>query len=92
MVYIQTDAAINPGNSGGPLVDTEGELVGINTFIRTTSGGSEGLGFALPSALVALAYPQLREYGHLHRAVIGLRCRPSRRSSRTVSACRRAQG
>ena len=72
VVYIQTDAAINPGNSGGPLVDAEGELVGINTFIRTTSGGSEGLGFALPSALVALAYPQLREYGHLHRAVIGL--------------------
>jgi serine protease Do len=72
VVYIQTDAAINPGNSGGPLVDVEGELVGINTFIRTTSGGSEGLGFALPSALVALAYPQLRDYGHLHRAVIGM--------------------
>jgi serine protease Do len=70
--YVQTDAAINPGNSGGPLVDISGDLVGINTFIRSESGGSEGLGFALPSALVALAFPQLRDYGHLHRAVTGL--------------------
>ena len=72
LVYVQTDAAINPGNSGGPLVNVNGELVGINTFIRSASGGSEGLGFALPSAFVGLAYPQLRDYGHLHRAVIGL--------------------
>jgi len=72
LVYIQTDAAINPGNSGGPLVDVKGELIGINTFIRSASGGSEGLGFALPSTLVSLAYAQLREYGHLHRARIGL--------------------
>lgn len=69
---MQTDAAANPGNSGGPLVNVNGEPVGINTFIRSASGGSEGLGFALPSAFVALAYPQLRDYGHLHRAVIGL--------------------
>jgi serine protease Do len=70
--YVQTDAAINPGNSGGPLVDISGDLVGINTFIRSESGGSEGLGFALPSALVAVAFPQLRDYGHLHRAITGL--------------------
>jgi len=70
--YVQTDAAINPGNSGGPLVDSSGDLVGINTFIRSESGGSEGLGFALPSALVTLAFPQLRDYGHLHRAITGL--------------------
>src|SRR5205085_8616671 len=49
MIYIQTDAPINPGNSGGPLVAADGRLVGINTFILTQSGGSEGLGFAIPS-------------------------------------------
>jgi serine protease Do len=72
LVYVQTDASINPGNSGGPLVDAAGDVVGINTFIQTLSGGSEGLGFALPSALIALAYPQLKEFGHLHRGLIGL--------------------
>jgi serine protease Do len=70
-VYIQTDAPINPGNSGGPLVNVDGELVGLNTFILTESGGSQGLGFAIPSAVVASAYPQLRKYGHLHRGLIG---------------------
>jgi serine protease Do len=72
IAYVQTDAAINPGNSGGPLVNMDGRLVGLNTFIRTESGGSEGLGFALPGAVVALAIPQLREYGHLHRATLGM--------------------
>jgi serine protease Do len=70
-IYIQTDAPINPGNSGGPLVNIEGELVGLNTFILTESGGSQGLGFAIPSAIVAAAYPQLRKYGHLHHGQIG---------------------
>jgi serine protease Do len=71
-VYIQTDAPINPGNSGGPLVDADGALVGIDTFILTQSGGSQGLGFAIPSAIVAAAYPQLRKFGHLHRGLIGI--------------------
>jgi serine protease Do len=72
MVYIQTDAPINPGNSGGPLVNAEGEVVGVNTFILTQSGGNEGLGFALPSGVVNVAYQQLRKFGHIHRAQIGL--------------------
>ncbi len=72
MVYVQTDAPINPGNSGGPLVNVDGELVGINTFILTESGGNEGLGFAIPSAIVAFAYPQLRRYGHVHRGETGI--------------------
>jgi serine protease Do len=71
-IYIQTDAPINPGNSGGPLVNVDRELVGLNTFILTESGGSQGLGFAIPSLVIAVAYPQLRRYGHLHRGVIGI--------------------
>src|SRR5205823_10427374 len=72
MVFIQTDAPINPGSSGGPLVNVDGELVGINTFILTEGGGNEGLGFAIPSATIAFAYPQLRKYGHVHRGETGL--------------------
>jgi serine protease Do len=71
MVYIQTDAPINPGNSGGPLVDIEGRVVGINTFILTEGGGNEGLGFAIPSGVVRRIYQQLRKQGHVHRQVIG---------------------
>jgi serine protease Do len=71
MVYIQTDAAINPGNSGGPLVDVEGNVVGINTFIYTKSGGNEGIGFAIPSGIVRYAYEQIRQFGRVKRRVIG---------------------
>ena len=67
MVYIQTDAPINPGNSGGPLVDTDGYVVGINTFILSAAGGSEGLGFAIPARIVHFVYENLRRYGHVHR-------------------------
>jgi len=72
MIYIQTDAPINPGNSGGPLVNVNGEVVGVNTFILTQSGGNEGLGFAIPSSVVNVAFRQLRKFGHLHRAEIGI--------------------
>lgn len=72
LVYVQTDAAINPGNSGGPLVNVSGEVVGVNTFILSQSGGNEGLGFAIPSGIVDVVYRQLRQFGHLHRTEIGI--------------------
>jgi serine protease Do len=72
LVYVQTDAPINHGNSGGPLVNVNGELVGINTFIVSDSGGSQGLGFAIPGALVQMAYSKLRRFGHLHRGELGI--------------------
>jgi serine protease Do len=71
MVYLQTDATINPGNSGGPLVDLDGRLIGINTMILTQSGGSEGIGFAIPSNMAASIYQQLRENGRVQRGEIG---------------------
>ncbi len=72
MVYIQTDAPINPGNSGGPLVDSEGHVVGVNSLIITQSGGSEGIGFAIPSSIAKQVYQQLKTQGHVHRAQLGL--------------------
>lgn len=72
MVYVQTDAPINPGNSGGPLVDVNGDVVGVNTFILSQSGGNEGLGFAIPCGVARIAYQQLKQFGHLHRSEIGI--------------------
>jgi serine protease Do len=72
MIYIQTDAPINPGNSGGPLVDADARVMGINTFILSQSGGSEGLGFAVPSNIIRNVYTQLRDSGHVHRSEIGV--------------------
>ncbi|MDP9054136.1 MAG: trypsin-like peptidase domain-containing protein [Acidobacteriota bacterium] len=71
-IYIQTDAPINPGDSGGPLVNTKGEVVGLDTFIFTQSGGSEGIGFAIPSPLIQVVCDQLRAQGHFHRLVMGI--------------------
>ncbi len=71
LTYIQTDAPINPGNSGGPLVDMNGSVLGINTFILSQGGGSEGLGFAIPARVVDFVYRSLRKYGHVHRVEIG---------------------
>ena len=75
MIYVQTDAAINPGNSGGPLVDTNGRVVGINTLILTQSGGSEGIGLAIPSNVVRNVYNQVRTEGHVHHHQIGVSAR-----------------
>jgi len=70
--YIQTDAAINRGNSGGPLFDMQGEVIGINTAIYSPSGGSVGIGFAIPSDEVAAVVQQLRLYGKPRRGWIGV--------------------
>ena len=71
-IYVQTDAPINPGNSGGPLVNIRGEVVGVNTFIVSQSGGNEGLGFAIPSATARTVFRQLREHGQLRKQEIGM--------------------
>ena len=73
MFYIQTDAPLNPGNSGGALVDIDGNLVGINTLMLSQGGGSEGLGFAIPAAIVKFDYESLRKYGHVQRVAFGAR-------------------
>jgi serine protease Do len=70
--FIQTDASINPGNSGGPLVNMQGEVVGINTMIFSRSGGSEGIGFAIPSNLTNKVYAQLIKSGRVTRGYLGL--------------------
>jgi len=69
--FIQTDAAINPGNSGGALINTRGELVGINTGIFSQSGGYQGIGFSVPSNLVQHVVNDLREFGQVQRGTIG---------------------
>ena len=71
-IYVQTDAPINPGNSGGPLVNIRGEVVGVNTFILSQSGGNEGLGFAIPSATVRTVFRQLKAFGQLRRQEVGM--------------------
>ncbi len=68
---IQTDAAINPGNSGGPLVNTAGEVVGINTFIFSESGGSVGIGFAVPAERVLNVVREIEAYGHVREFELG---------------------
>jgi Do/DeqQ family serine protease len=69
--FIQTDAAINPGNSGGALINTRGELVGINTGIYSESGGYQGIGFAVPSNLARKVVDDLMKYGEVRRGSIG---------------------
>jgi serine protease Do len=70
--FLQTDAPINPGNSGGPLVNLDGEVIGINTAITTQSGGSEGIGFAIPSNSARKIYRDLASQGHVTRGWLGI--------------------
>jgi len=70
--FIQTDAAINPGNSGGALINARGELIGVNSAIYSESGGSQGIGFAIPVDLVAAVMTQLIEHGRVIRGWIGI--------------------
>ena len=74
-IYIQTDAPINPGNSGGALINMRGEVLGINTMILSQSGGSEGLGFAIPSNLVNNVYRQIKTLGHVRHSYLGVQAR-----------------
>ncbi|MDR2840808.1 MAG: Do family serine endopeptidase [Paludibacter sp.] len=73
--FIQTDAAINPGNSGGALVNTRGELIGINTAIASNSGRYEGYGFAVPTSIVSKVVTDIRQYGIVQRALLGVSMR-----------------
>jgi serine protease DegQ len=85
--YIQTDAAINPGNSGGALIDTAGRLVGINVLILSHSGGSEGIGFAIPVDLVQTVAASIKAKGHVARSWLGLSARlPQGREGAMVAA------
>jgi len=70
--FLQTDAAINPGNSGGPLLNLRGEVIGINTAIASSSGGSEGIGFSIPINMVTKIATQLIERGNVARAYLGV--------------------
>jgi len=74
--FIQTDASINPGNSGGPLVDTAGQVVGMNTAIFSQSGGSVGIGFAIPINMAKTVLPQLEATGHVTRGWLGVSIQP----------------
>ena len=74
--FIQTDAAVNPGNSGGALVNTHGELVGINTLIKSQTGSYIGYSFAIPESIVRKVVVDLKEYGVVQRAMLGIMFRP----------------
>ena len=71
--FLQTDAAVNPGNSGGALVNLEGKLIGINTAIASQAGSYAGYSFAIPSSIVRKVVDDLREFGRVQRAYLGIK-------------------
>ena len=75
--FLQTNAAINPGNSGGPLINLRGEVIGINTAIISRSGGSQGIGFAIPSNTVKIALDNLLKHGRIIRGYLGIETTPA---------------
>jgi serine protease Do len=90
--FIQTDASVNPGNSGGPLVDTRGALVGINTAIFSQSGGSVGIGFAIPVNLAKDVLVQLRDKGTVTRGYLGVSVTPVTPEARQATGLERPRG
>jgi serine protease Do len=84
--FLQTDAAINPGNSGGPLLNTRGEVIGVNTMIATRSGSYEGIGFALPSNIAVKIYNDIIKEGRVVRGSIGIKFTHTGRESDTLQA------
>ncbi|MGV6873357.1 Do family serine endopeptidase [Pseudochelatococcus sp. B33] len=90
--YIQTDAAINRGNSGGPLFNLAGEVVGINTAILSPTGGSVGIGFAVPAELAAPTIAQLREFGETRRGWLGVRIQSIDEDAAEALGLARAEG
>ena len=79
---IQTDAAINPGNSGGPLLDSNGELIGVNTAIYSPSGAYAGIGFSIPVDVVSWVVPELIQHGRIMRPTLGVELAPTQTAAR----------
>jgi len=90
--FLQTDAAINPGNSGGPLVDLDGNVIGISTAISTRSGGNDGIGFAVPAAQAKWVGEQLRDNGRVERAFLGVEIQAIDQTLATRFAVRPREG
>ena len=86
--FIQTDAAVNPGNSGGALVNTRGELVGINTLIKSQTGSYVGYSFAIPESIVRKVVVDLKEFGVVQRALLGIQFDRSIRISSIATRAR----